>query len=71
MITSKEYINSIGNCQVYGDKIVIHKSDLDRAVKILKSNPDPFEREYFRAGQIDLICDMLYAINRGMKNIRE
>ena len=67
----KEYISSIGNCKVYGDKIVIHKSDLERAIKQIKRNPDPFEREYFRAGQISLIEDMLYAIKRGMKNIRE
>ena len=67
----KEYIPSIGNCKVYGDKIVIHKSDLEKAVKILKSDPDPFDREYFIAGKISLIEDIIYAIKMGMKNIRE
>ena len=71
MNTVKEYISSIGNCRVYGDKIVIHKCDLERAVKKIKKNPDPFEREYYRAGQINLIEDMLYAIKRGMETIRK
>lgn len=68
---SKEYVCDIGPCWVYGDKIVLHKSDLERAIKVIKCNPDPYEREYFRAGKIDAIEDMIRAIKKGMKNIRE
>ena len=59
------------NTQVYGDKVVIHKCELDKALKYLANNPDPFEQEYYRAGQEAVVRDLLYCIKTGMKRIRE
>ena len=68
---SKEYVSTIGPCLVYGDKIILHKSDLEHAIKMIKKDPDPWGREYYRAGEINVIEDMLGAIKNGMKNLKE
>ena len=67
----KVYSNLIHHAQVYGDKIIIHKCDIDRTIRIIKANPDPWEREYFKAGQLDVLEDLLHTIKRGMNTIKE
>lgn len=67
----KVYVTWIDHALVYGDKIVIHKSDIDRAIKRIKKNPDPFEEPDRRYGRLDILEDFLYAIKKGMKSIKE
>lgn len=69
--TQKVYVNLIDHAQVFGDKIIIHKSDIERAIKRVKSNPDPFEEPDRRYGRLDILEDFRYAIKRGMESIRE
>ena len=65
------YVGVLCQAQVYGDKIVIHKSDIDRAIKSVKHDPDPFGEPDRRYGQLDVLRSMQYAIKDGMKRIRE
>ena len=55
------YFNS---CKVEGDKITINKCDIDKAVKDIKNNPDPFGDEKRTAGRLDILEDMLDVIKR-------
>lgn len=70
-LKQKVYVNLIDYGQVYGDKIVLHKSDIEKAIRRIKSNPDPFEEPDRRHGRLDILDDLVYAINKGMESIRE
>lgn len=67
----KVYVGALYHAQVYGDKIVIHKSDIDKAIKSVKHDPDPFGEPDRRYGQLDVLRSMQSAIKNGMKRIRE
>ena len=67
----KVYVTWINHAQVYGDKIVIHKSDIEKAIKRIKKNPDPFEEPDRMYGRLDILDDLVYAINKGMGTIKE
>lgn len=55
---------------VCGDKITIHKSMIDVAIKRVKNYNDPFESEDRVAGRVDILEELLDAINTGMSIIR-
>ena len=55
------YFNS---CRVEGDKITINKCDIDKAIKDIKNDPDPFGDSERKAGKIDILEDMLDVIKR-------
>ncbi len=55
---------------VYGDKILIHKSVINSAIKRVKANGKPFENEYRIAGRLDVLEELLEAIDIGMSKIR-
>lgn len=55
------YFNS---CKVEGDKITINKCDIDKAVKDIKNDPDPFGDSERKAGKIYILEDMLDVIKR-------
>ena len=60
--------------KVKGDKIIIHKCDLDKAVKHLKDTVDPYGDEYvagLEGGRMDLIRELLHMIRRGNKELKE
>ena len=63
----KVYNCILGNCYVYGDKIVIHKCELDKSKKSLKNDPDPFMNGDYKAGEISVINEMIQTIKIGMK----
>ena len=51
---------------VCGDKITIHKSMIDAAIKQVKKDVDPFESDDRPAGRLDILEELLDAINTGM-----
>lgn len=55
------YFNS---CKVEGDKITINKCDIDKAIKDIKNDPNPFGDEERTAGRLDILEDMLDVIKR-------
>ena len=55
---------------VCGDKITIHKSVINRAIKRVKGDIDPFENEDRTAGRLDVLDELLEAIDIGMSKIR-
>lgn len=55
---------------VCGDKITIHKSVIDLAIKRVKGNRDPFESGDRTAGRLDMLEELLEAIDIGMSKIR-
>jgi hypothetical protein len=60
--------------RVKGDKVIIHKCDLDKLVKDIKESYDPYEDDYQcgqRAGARYFAKDMLDMIARGNKAIKE
>ena len=63
---------SKGNSQFFksfsvsGDKITIHKCVIDEAIKQVKNNMDPFESGDRVAGKLDILTDLVDAINTGM-----
>ena len=67
----KVYVTWINHAQVYGDKIVLHKSDIEKAIKRIKKNPDPFEEPDRKYGRLEILDELLYAIHSGMDTIRE
>lgn len=50
---------------VNGDKFTVHKSVIDKAIKQVKNDPDPFEDGERVAGRLDILEDMLKAIGTG------
>ena len=50
---------------VKGDKITIHKCDIDKAIKIIKHCSDPLGSADRDAGKIDILRELLYMIERG------
>lgn len=50
---------------VKGDKITIHKCDIDKAIKIIKSCSDPLGSADRDAGKIDILRELLYMIEKG------
>lgn len=52
--------------EVKGDKITIHKSFIDLAKKRIKNSNDPFGSADREQGQLDILEDLLDAINTGM-----
>lgn len=61
------HFNSFSVC---GDKITIHKSMIDSAIKQAKRDVDPFESDDRSAGRLDILEELLDAINTGMSIIR-
>lgn len=57
------------SCEVKGDKITIHKCVIDKAIKNIENDPDPFGDSERRAGKIDILEDMLDVIDM-YKNIQ-
>ena len=55
---------------VCGDKITIHKSIIDLAIKRVKGNADPFESGDRVAGRLDVLEELLEVIDIGMSKIR-
>lgn len=51
---------------VSGDKITIHKCVIDAAIKQVKNDNDPFESYDRSAGRLDILEELLDAINTGM-----
>ena len=60
--------------RVKGDKVIIHKCDLDKLVKDIKDSYDPYDDDYLcgqRVGARYFAQDMLDMIARGNKAIKE
>lgn len=57
------------SCEVNGDKIIIHKCVIDKAIKDIENDPDPFGDSERKAGRTDVLEDMLDVIQR-YKNIK-
>lgn len=51
------------SCEVKGDKITIHKCVIDKAIKDIENDPDPFGDSERSAGKIDVLEDMLDVID--------
>lgn len=62
-----QHFNSFNVC---GDKITIHKSVINRAIKQVKNDNDPFESYDRSAGRLDVLEELLEAIDIGMSKIR-
>lgn len=54
------YFSSFTVC---GDKITIHKCVINEAIKRIKNDIDPFERGDRVAGKLDILTDLVEAIN--------
>ena len=52
---------------VKGDKIIIHKCDIDKAIKTIKACADPYGDAEREAGRIDILEDLLDIIERGKR----
>ena len=50
---------------VKGDKITLHKCVIDKAIKSVKANPDPFLEEERKAGRLDILEELLEIISYG------
>lgn len=64
------YGNYIHAAQMKGDKIIIHKCELDKAIKRVKKSRDPYGDEYCAGreqGYIWILEDLLNMIKRGKK----
>ncbi|MEE3385206.1 MAG: hypothetical protein VZR36_09010 [Prevotella sp.] len=64
--TAKGFSPHFKSFSVYGDKITIHKSMIDAAIKQVKKDIDPFESDDRSAGRLDILEELLDAINTGM-----
>lgn len=47
------------SCSVKGDKITIHKCVIDKAIKYIKNDPDPFGNSDTNNGMIRILEEML------------
>ena len=50
------------SCFVKGDKITLHKCVIDKAIKKVKANPDPFMDEERKAGRLDILEELKHII---------
>ena len=50
---------------VKGDKITLHKCVIDKAIKKIKSDPDPFLEGERKAGRLDILEELLEIISYG------
>ena len=70
MTKQKNHIKVRGSwledCSVQGDKITIHKCVIDKAIKDIKNDPDPFGDSERMAGKVDILEELLDIIERGM-----
>ena len=64
--TAKGYSPHFKSFSVSGDKITIHKCVIDAAIKQVKNDNDPFESYDRSAGKLDILDELLDAINIGM-----
>ena len=64
--TAKGYSPHFKPFSVSGDKITIHKCVIDAAIKHVKNDNDPFESYDRSAGKLDILEELLDAINTGM-----
>lgn len=64
--TAKGYSPHFKSFSVIGDKITIHKCVIDAAIKQVKNDNDPFESYDRSAGKLDILEELLDAINTGM-----
>ena len=70
----KVYGCYVYNAQVKGDKIIIHKCELDKAIKRVKNSRDPYGDEYSAGkeqGYILMMKDLLNMIKRGKEIEKE
>ena len=70
MTKQKNHIKVSGSwledCSVHGDKITIHKCVIDKAIKHIKANGDPYGSADREAGMVDILEELLDIIERGM-----
>ena len=64
--TAKGYSPHFKSFSVSGGKITIHKCVIDGAIKQVKNDNDPFESYDRSAGKLDILDELLDAINTGM-----
>ena len=64
--SAKGFSPYFGSFTVCGDKITIHKSVIDKAIKGVKNDIDPFESDDRAAGKLDILEDLAEAIRTGM-----
>lgn len=50
---------------VKGDKIIIHKCDIYKAIKTIKNCADPYNSGDREVGRIDILKDLIDIIERG------
>ena len=50
---------------VKGDKITLHKCVIDKAIKEIKADPDPFLEGERKAGRLDILEELLEIISYG------
>ena len=69
----KERVHSpiFENAHVYGDKIIIHKCEIDQVIKKIKGNPDPYEDAEYRQGKLYILDELNDIIRRGMNIINK
>jgi hypothetical protein len=67
---AKGYSPHFKSFSISGDKITIHKCVIDAAIKQVKNDNDPFEGYDRSAGRLDILEELLDAINTGMPIIR-
>jgi hypothetical protein len=67
---AKGYSPHFKSFSISGDKITIHKCVIDAAIKQVKNDNDPFESYDRSAGRLDILEELLDAINTGMPIIR-
>lgn len=61
--TAKGFSPHFKSFSVCGDKITIHKSVIYAAIKQVKKDIDPFETGDRSAGRLDILEELLDAIN--------
>ena len=64
--SEKGYSPHFKSFSVSGDKITIHKCVIDAAIKQVKNDNDPFESYDRDVGRLDILEELLDAINTGM-----
>ena len=64
--TAKGFSPHFNSFSVSGDKITIHKCVIDAAIKQVKKDNDPFESYDRDIGRLDILEELLDAINTGM-----
>ena len=62
-------------CHVKGDKIIIHKCDIDKAIKTIRNCSDPYDYGEYDvgkdAGKIEVLRELLDCIRRGKELERD